>query len=179
LTAAQRLALRPRIEHAQVVALPDIARFAKLNVLASIQPTHATSDMNMAEDRVGPQRIQGAYAWRKLRSSGARLAGGSDFPVELANPFHGLYAAVTRQDRQGLPNNGWYAREKLTRQEALRLFTTDAAYAGYAEGKVGSLAPGQWADFILLDRDYFQVPDDQVDDITVVATYVSGKQVAH
>ena len=122
-------ALRPRIEHAQVVALEDIPRFAKLDVIASIQPTHATSDMNMAEARVGAERIKGAYAWRKLLNARARLAGGSDFPVELANPFHGLYAAVTRQDRSGRPPGGWHPGEKLTREEALRLFTLDAAYA--------------------------------------------------
>ena len=112
LTAQQRERLRPRIEHAQVVGLEDVPRFAQLGVIASIQPTHATSDMNMAEDRVGAERIKGAYAWRKLLNSGARLAGGSDFPVELANPFHGLYAAVTRQDRGGRPPGGWYPRRK-------------------------------------------------------------------
>ena len=179
LTAAQRSALRPRIEHAQIVTLEDIPRFAKLGVIASIQPTHATSDMNMAEDRVGPQRIQGAYAWRTLLNAGARLAGGSDFPVELPNPFLGLYAAVTRQDRDGKPPGGWYGQQKLTREEALRLFTIDAAYAGFMEDKVGSLEPGKWADFIVLDRDYFKVPENEIDDIQVKATYVAGVRVAH
>lgn len=177
LTAAQRSALRPRIEHAQVIALDDIPRFAKLNVIASIQPTHATSDMNMAEDRVGSERIKGAYAWRKLKQAGVRLAGGSDFPVELADPFDGLYAAVTRQSKDGKPPGGWYPNEKLTREEALRLFTTDAAYAAHMENKVGALSPGQWADFILIDRDYFTVPEDQIDDIKAVATYVAGRRV--
>ena len=177
MSAAQRVELRPRIEHAQVIALTDIPRFKQLNVIASIQPTHATSDMNMAEDRVGAQRIQGAYAWRKLKNAGARLAGGSDFPVELANPFHGLYAAVTRKDRDGKPPGGWYAQEKLTREEALRLFSADAAYAASMEDRLGSLARGQWADFILIDRDYFAVPEDQIDDVVVAATYVGGKQV--
>jgi len=178
LTAAQRKSLRPRIEHAQVIALSDIPRFAALDVIASIQPTHATSDMNMAEDRVGHVRIQGAYAWRKLKSAGARLAGGSDFPVELANPFYGLYAAVTRKNRDGEPKDGWYAQEKLTREEALRLFTTDAAYAAHMEDRVGALQPGQWADFILVDRDYFNVPEDKIDATEVVATYVGGKTVS-
>ena len=104
--------MRPRIEHAQVIALEDIPRFARLGVIASMQPTHATSDMNMAEDRVGAERIKGAYAWRKLLDAGARLAGGSDFPVELPNPFPGLYAAVTRQDRDGRPPGGWYSRRE-------------------------------------------------------------------
>lgn len=178
MTATQRNALRPRIEHAQVIAPNDIARFASLGVIASIQPTHATSDMNMAEDRVGPQRIKGAYAWRTLIKSGARLAGGSDFPVELPNPFLGLYATVTRQDRDGKPPGGWYPEQKFTREEALRLFTIDAAYAAHMENAVGSLEPGKWADFILIDRDYFQVPESEIDDITVKATYLAGKRIA-
>ncbi|HEY4369327.1 MAG TPA: amidohydrolase [Steroidobacteraceae bacterium] len=177
LTAVQRKALRPRIEHAQVIAPEDIPRFGKLGIIASIQPTHATSDMNMAEDRIGPQRIKGAYAWRSLIDAGARLAGGSDFPVELPNPFLGLYAAVTRQDRDGKPPGGWYPQQKLTREEALRLFTIDAAYAARMETTVGSLEPGKWADFILIDRDYFQVPESEIDDIEVKATYVAGKRV--
>jgi predicted amidohydrolase YtcJ len=178
MSAAQRAALRPRIEHAQIIALDDIPRFAPLNVIASMQPTHATSDMNMAEDRVGSARIQGAYAWRKLLKSGARLAGGSDFPVELPNPFHGLYAAVTRQDRDGRPPGGWYPQEKLTREEALRLFTLDAAYAAHMERVTGSIEAGKWADFILVDGDYFTVPEAQIDDLKVIATYVAGTRVA-
>jgi predicted amidohydrolase YtcJ len=133
--------------------------------------------MNMAEDRVGAERIKGAYAWRRLLEAGARLAGGSDFPVELANPFHGLYAAVTRQDRDGRPPGGWRPSEKLTREEALRLFTSDAAYAGHAETTLGALEPGKWADFILIDRDYFKIPESEIDDIKVVDTYVAGKRV--
>ena len=176
-TQSQRQTLRPRIEHAQVIALEDIPRFAKLGVIASMQPTHATSDMNMAEDRVGAERIKGAYAWRTLLDAGTRLAGGSDFPVELPNPFPGLYAAVTRQDRDGRPPGGWYSQQKLTREEALRLFTIDAVYAGHMEDAVGSLEPGKWADFIMIDRDYFQVPENEIDDIRVEATYVAGKRV--
>ena len=177
-TSAQRSALRPRIEHAQVISLDDLPRFARLNVIASMQPTHATSDMNMAEDRVGPQRIKGAYAWRTLLDSGARMAFGSDFPVELPNPFLGLYAAVTRQDREGHPPGGWHPEQKLTRAEALRLFTLDAAYASGLETKVGSLEPGKWADFIIIDRDYFKVPESEIDDIKVEATYVAGARVS-
>jgi predicted amidohydrolase YtcJ len=178
MTPQQRQALRPRIEHAQVVALNDLPRFAQLGVIASIQPTHATSDKNMAETRVGAQRIKGAYAWRKLLDAKARLAGGSDFPVELPNPFHGLYAAVTRRDRSGQPPGGWYGGENLTREEALRLFTVDAAYAAHMENKVGSLEPGKWADFILISQDYFKVSEDAIDDIQVLGTYVAGKKVA-
>lgn len=177
-TPAQRKALRPRIEHAQVLSLEDIPRFAQLGVIASMQPTHATSDMNMAEDRVGAERIKGAYAWRSLLNAGARLAGGSDFPVELPNPFLGLYAAVTRQDREGHPPGGWYPQQKLTREEALRLFTIDAAYAARMETSVGSLEPGKWADFILIDRDYFKVPAGEIDDIKVLATYIAGRKFA-
>jgi predicted amidohydrolase YtcJ len=168
---------RHRIEHAQVVALSDIPRFAQLGVIASMQPTHATSDKNMAEARIGPERIKGAYAWRRMLDSGARLAFGSDFPVELPNPFLGLYAAVTRQDLDDQPPGGWYGDQKLTREEALRGFTLDAAYAGHAEDRIGSLEPGKWADFIVVDRDYFTVPERQIADIKVRQTWVAGKRI--
>ena len=169
--------LRNRVEHAQIIALDDIPRFAELGVIASMQPVHATSDMNMAEDRVGPQRIKGGYAWRRLLDSGAVLAAGSDFPVELPNPFHGLYAAVARQDRQGLPEGGWYSDQSMTRAEALHSFTLDAAYAAHQENRFGSLEPGKWADFIVVDRDYFEIPVDQIDDIRVLQTWVGGERV--
>ena len=170
-------ALRHRIEHAQVVALTDIPRFKSQQVIASIQPTHATSDMNMAEARVGSERIQGAYAWRKLLDAGARLAGGSDFPVELANPFYGLHAAITRSDRNGQPPGGWYPAEKLSRDEALRVFTHDAAYAGHMETITGSLAVGQYADFILVDRDFFTVPEADIAETKVLSTWVAGEKI--
>ena len=169
--------LRNRIEHAQIIALDDIPRFASLGVIASMQPTHATSDMNMAEDRIGPERIKGGYAWRRLLNSGAVIASGSDFPVELANPFHGLYAAVTRRDRNGYPQGGWYPGEALSREEALHSFTLAAAFAAHQEDRLGSLEPGKWADFILIDRDYFEIPPDQIDDIQVLETWVAGKRV--
>ena len=169
--------LRNRIEHAQVIALTDIPRFAQLGVIAAMQATHATSDMNMAEDRVGPERIKGAYAWRKLLDSGAIIAGGSDFPVEYSNPFLGLYASVTRQDRDQLPEGGWYAGEALSREEALETFTRAAAYAAHQEESLGTLEPGKWADFIIIDRDYFEVPASEIDDIAVLETWVGGKRV--
>ena len=169
--------LRNRVEHAQVVALDDIPRFAELGVIASMQATHATSDKNMAEDRVGPDRIRGGYAWRRLLDSGAIIANGSDFPVELSNPFHGLYASVTRRDRDGEPEGGWYADQALTRAEALHSFTLAAAYAARQEERMGSLEPGKWADFIVIDRDYFEVPADEIDDIVVLETWIAGKQV--
>ena len=169
--------LRNRIEHAQIIALDDIPRFAALGVIASIQPTHATSDMNMAEDRIGPERIKGGYAWRRLLESGAVLAGGSDFPVELANPWYGLYAAVSRQSRSGEPDGGWHADQALTRAEALHSFTLAAAYAAHQEDRLGSLEPGKWADFIIVDRDYFEIPVSEIDDIQVLETWVGGERV--
>ena len=170
-------AFRNRVEHAQIIALEDIPRFAELGVIASMQPTHATSDMNMAEDRIGPDRILGGYAWRRLLDSGAVIASGSDFPVELSNPFHGLYAAVTRQGRDGEPQDGWYADQALTRAEALHSFTLAAAYSAHQEKRVGSLEPGKWADFIIIDRDYFTIPASQIDDIIVLQTWVGGEKV--
>lgn len=169
--------LRNRIEHAQIITLDDIPRFAELGVIASMQPTHATSDMNMAEDRIGTQRIKGGYAWRRLLDSGAMIASGSDFPVELPNPFHGLHAAVTRQDRSDLPEDGWYRNQAMTRAEALYSFTLAAAYAAHQEERLGSLEPGKWADFILLDRDFFTIPVSDIDDIQVRQTWVGGKLV--
>ena len=169
--------MRNRVEHAQIISLDDIPRFAELGVIASLQPTHATSDMNMAEDRLGPDRIKGGYAWRKLLDSDAVLASGSDFPVELPNPFYGLYAAVTRQDRDGMPEGGWHIEEGLTRAEALHSFTLAAAYAAHQEDRMGSLEPDKWADFIMIDRDYFTIPSSEIDDIQVIETWVGGKRV--
>jgi predicted amidohydrolase YtcJ len=170
-------ALRNRIEHSQIITLEDIPRFAELGVVASVQATHATSDKNMAEDRIGPQRILGGYAWRRMLDAGVLVANGSDFPVELSNPFHGLYAAVTRQDRDGEPEGGWYADQALTRAEALHSFTLAGAYAARQEDRVGSLEPGKWADFIVIDRNYFTVPAAEIDDIVVLETWVGGEKL--
>ena len=167
--------LRNRVEHAQIIALDDIPRFAELGVIAAMQATHATSDKNMAEDRIGPERILGGYAWRRLLESGAVLANGSDFPVELSNPFHGLYASVTRQGRDGEPAEGWYKDQALSRTEALHSFTLAAAYAARQEERLGSLEPGKWADFIVIDRNYFDVPESEIDDIRVLQTWVAGE----
>ena len=169
--------LRNRIEHSQIITLEDIPRFAELGVIAAMQPIHATSDMNMAEDRIGPERILGGYAWRRLLDSGAIIASGSDFPVEKPNPFPGLYAAVTRQDAAGMPEGGWYMDQALTRAEALHSFTLDAAYAAHQEDRLGSLESGKWADFIIVDRDYFEIPAAEIDDIRVLQTWVGGKLV--
>ncbi len=168
---------RHRIEHAQVVALEDIPRFVELGVIASVQPTHATSDMPWAEDRVGPERIQGAYAWRRFLDAGVRLPLGSDFPVESVDPLLGFYAAVTRQDPDGNPLNGWYPDQRLTREEALRGFTIEAAYAGFMEDEVGSLEVGKWADFVILSRDIMTVPARAILDTHVEATFLAGEQI--
>jgi predicted amidohydrolase YtcJ len=169
--------LRNRIEHAQVINGDDLARFSQLNIIASVQPTHATSDKNMAQDRVGIERMGGAYAWRGLINSGTRLAGGSDFPVEPPNPFFGLHAAVTRQDRANEPPGGWRPWDALTRLEAFRLFTLDAAYAGHQETIIGTLESGKWADFILVDADPFTVQAQNIWQIKVQQTWLAGKQV--
>jgi len=166
---------RWRIEHAQVLAPTDMARLAQLHVIASMQPTHATSDMPWAEERLGPQRIAGAYAWRQVRDSGARLALGSDFPVESVDPRLGLYAAATRMDTDGKPQGGWRPEEKLTAYEALRGFTLDAAYAGFADNEVGSLEVGKRADFVVLAQDPLAVPPEALRELTVLSTYVDGK----
>ena len=168
---------RWRIEHAQIIAPEDLHRVAKLHLIASMQPTHATSDMPWAEDRVGPQRITGAYAWRKLRDDGVRLALGSDFPVESVDPRLGLASAATRADEHGLPLGGWYPEEKLTAYEALRGFTLDAAYAGFAEKEVGSLETGKRADFVVFDKDPLAIDPVQLRNLKVRATYVDGKAV--
>ncbi|WP_282263220.1 amidohydrolase [Stenotrophomonas sp. PS02301] len=168
---------RWRIEHAQVVALEDIPRFAQLGVIASMQPTHATSDMGWAQDRVGPERILGAYAWRRMLGSGARLALGSDFPVEQVDPRLGLYAAVTRQDRAGQPPGGWQPDQRLTAAEALRGFTADAAWAGHDEAQVGRLQPGLHADFVVLDRDPLSIAPADLADLQVRSTWVDGAPV--
>jgi len=168
---------RNRIEHAQVIDVADIPRFAELKITASVQPTHATSDKAMAEDRVGAQRLEGAYAWAALRNAGAHLALGSDFPVEPANPFYGLHAAVTRQDREGQPPGGWRPDQAMTLQQAFAGFTIDAARAGLMETRVGSLEPGRWADFLLLDRDPFTISPMELHQVVVQETWLAGQRV--
>jgi len=165
---------RFRIEHAQVVALDDIARFARGGVIASVQPTHCTSDMPWAPARVGSARIEGAYAWRRMLKAGVRLALGSDFPVESADPRLGLFAAVTTQAPDGTPPGGFRPSEKLSALEALRGFTSDAAYAAFAEGEVGRLAPGMRADLTVWDRDLTRVPAAELLKARVVMTIVNG-----
>lgn len=174
---SQTYDLRNRVEHAQIVALEDIPRFKELDIIASMQPTHATSDKNMAEDRVGPQRIKGGYAWQTFLDQGTVVAAGSDFPVEHSNPFFGLYSAVTRMDHNGNPEGGWYPEEALSREEALKAFTVDAAFAAHQEEVLGSLEPGKWADFIIMEEDYFEIPASEIWQIKVLETWVAGKRV--
>lgn len=169
--------LRHRIEHAQVVTPEDIPRFKQLGIIPSMQPTHATSDQNMAEQRVGHERIKGAYAWRTFLDQGSKIACGSDFPIESPNPFEGLHAAVTRQNNANVPVGGWYKNQAMTLTEAFRCFTLDAAWAAHQENVIGSLEKGKWADFILIDRDIFKAPPEQLGKTQVLQTWMGGKKI--
>jgi predicted amidohydrolase YtcJ len=168
---------RPRIEHCQVVADADFSRFAALGVIPSMQPTHATSDMYWAEDRVGPDRIRGAYAWRRFIEQGSTLALGSDFPVEAVDPLWGVYAAATRQDHDGRPDGGWYPEQRLTIMEAVRGFTVGAAHAEFAEGDRGRLVEGMRADVVVLDRNIMELPPAEILAAAVLYTIVDGDVV--
>ena len=168
---------RFRIEHAQVISAQDIPRFAKLGVIPSMQATHQTSDMRWAEARVGPERIRGAYAWRSLLNTGVVIPNGTDFPVEEVNPLLTFHAAVTRQDPTNWPAGGWYPEQKMTREEALQSMTIWPAYAGFQESMLGSLSPGKYADFVVLDRDIMRVPDTEILGTRVTSTWIGGKRV--
>jgi predicted amidohydrolase YtcJ len=168
---------RFRIEHLQVVAPSDFSRLAPHGIIASMQPTHATSDMGWAEDRLGSERIKGAYAWRTVLNSGARLALGSDFPVEFVNPFFGIYSAVTRQDQKGNPPGGWYPDQKLTLAEAIRGFTSDAAYAAFEESSRGTIEPGKLADLTIVEGDFYAAPQSSLFATKVRYTVVGGEVV--
>jgi predicted amidohydrolase YtcJ len=168
---------RWRIEHFQIADPKDIPRLAPAGIIASMQPTHQTSDRLMAEKRLGPNRLAGAYAWQSVLKSGARLAFGTDFPVESPNPFPGLAAAISRQDMNGQPPGGWIPGERLTFAQSLDAYTRGAAYAGFAEDRVGALEPGKWADFILVDRDPTKVDAQQLARTDVLETWVAGKKV--
>jgi len=168
---------RWRIEHFQIVDPADIPRIAPAGIIASMQPTHQTSDRLMAEKRLGPDRLKGSYAWQTVLKSGARLAFGTDFPVESPNPFPGLSAGVSRQDVSGQPPGGWMPGERLTFEQALDAYTRGAAYAGFAEQKIGALEPGKYADFILVDRDPTKVDAQSLARTEVLETWVGGKKV--
>lgn len=168
---------RFRIEHAQIISLPDFKLFQENSVIASMQATHATSDMRWAERRLGPDRIAGAYAWRRFLSLGVPVANGSDFPVEEANPILGFHASFTRQDAQGNPPEGWTADQRLTRAESLESWTLTPAYAAFEEREKGTLEPGKLADLVVLDRDIMTVPPGDVLKAKVVMTMLGGEIV--
>ncbi|HEU5181682.1 MAG TPA: amidohydrolase [Candidatus Polarisedimenticolia bacterium] len=168
---------RLRIEHAQILSPTDLPRFAQIGILASMQPTHATSDMPWVPARLGPDRLAGAYAWKSILDSGAHLSFGSDAPIESWNPFKGLFAAVTREDESLNPQGGWLPEQRLTREEALRAFTVGAAYAAFEEGEKGTLTAGKLADLVVLDRDYFQVPEEEIFKIVPERTILGGVEV--
>ena len=167
--------LRHRVEHAQIVSLDDIPRFKTLNMIASMQPVHATSDKNMAGNRLGNERLKGAYAWQKFIQQGTIIASGSDFPVELANAFHGLHAAVTRQGHDNQPTGGWLPEERMTPAQALRSFTYDAAFSAHQENTLGSLEVGKWADFILVDQDIIKGKPQDIWKTNVLETWIAGE----
>lgn len=169
--------LRFRLEHAQVLRLDDIGRLARLGIVASMQPTHATSDMPWAAQRLGEARLAGAYAWRKVLAAGGRLALGSDFPVESADPLLGIYAAVTRQDLAGRPPGGWFPAERLSRQEALRGFTLDAAWSLFLDREVGSLTVGKRADLVVFAHDPMTMAAAEIPRAGVDLTLVEGQLV--
>jgi predicted amidohydrolase YtcJ len=165
---------RWRVEHAQIVDPADLPRFARFGTIASMQPVHQASDWRMAEARMGIERLGGAYAWRSLIANRVPLAFGSDFPVESPNPFHGLAVAISRVDAAGQPPGGWLPEQRVTLEQALAGFTRAAAYAGFAEDRIGSLQPGRYADFVLIDRDIFELGADQIRDTKVEETWVAG-----
>ena len=168
---------RWRIEHAQVIDPADIARFGRHGVIASMQPVHQTSDRLMAEARLGPGRLAGAYAWRSVRATGAPLVFGSDAPVEAPDPFAGLAAAISREDAERQPPGGWHPEETVSIEQALAAYTAGAAYAGFAEGQFGRLAVGEQADFVVLDADPLETDASELRGIRVLETWIGGRRV--
>lgn len=168
---------RPRIEHAQVLAMSDIPRMAALGILASMQPPHAVEDMPWAEARIGPERVKGAYAWRSIRRAGVSLVFSSDLPGSGYDLFYGLHSAVTRQDRDSRPSGGWHPEQAVTIDEALRGYSRWAAYAAFREAQTGTLAPGRWADLTVLSLDPFNTPPQALTGGSIVMTIVNGKVV--
>ena len=168
---------RWRIEHAQVIDPADIARFGRHGVIASMQPVHQTSDRLMAEARLGPGRLAGAYAWRSVRATGAPLVFGSDAPVEAPDPFAGLAAAISGEDAERQPPGGWHPEETVSIEQALAAYTAGAAYAGFAEGQFGRLAVGEQADFVVLDADPLEADASELRGIRVLETWIGGRRV--
>lgn len=168
---------RWRIEHAQVIDPADIARFGKHGIIASMQPVHQTSDREMAEKRLGPTRLGGAYAWKSVQASGAKLAFGSDVPVELSDPWAGWAAAISRVGPDGQPLGGWQPQERVSREQAFAAYTANGAYAGFAEGRFGRLVPGERADFLFVDRDPFLATPAELAATKVTEVWVNGRKV--
>ncbi|MGE5322118.1 MAG: amidohydrolase, partial [Actinomycetota bacterium] len=168
---------RWRIEHSQTVAEKDFARYARLGVIASVQPYHAIDDGRWAEKRIGPQRIQRTYAFRTFLDNGVRLAFGTDWPVAPLNPMWTIYAAVTRATLDGKNPEGWIPDQKLTVAEAVEAYTMGSAYAEFQDNQKGSITPGKLADFVVLSDDIFHIPPSQIKNVKVEATYVDGKLV--
>jgi predicted amidohydrolase YtcJ len=168
---------RFRIEHAQILDHADIARFAQLGVIPSMQATHQTSDMYWAEQRLGGGRLYGAYAWRSLLNTGVIVPNGTDFPVEAVNPMRTFHSAISREDENNWPPGGWHPEQKMTREEALKSMTIWPAYAAFEDKLMGSLEPGKYADFVVLDQDIMTAPAERILQTNVVATYVGGVAV--
>lgn len=172
-----RKPLRWRIEHAQILSQPDIPRFAKLGIIPSMQPSHAIGDLHFAPSRLGVKRLDGAYAWQTLIKSGVVIAGGSDAPVERGEPMIEFYAAVARKDQKGFSGEGWHPEEKATREQALKMFTTWAAFAAFEEKQRGSIEPNKWADLTILSADIMQIPEAEILKTKCVMTVIGGEIV--
>lgn len=168
---------RHRDEHAQTLQLSDIPRFGQLGVIASMQPTHCISDKRFYEKRIGTERSKGAYAWRSLVNSGAKLAFGTDYQVEPLNPMEGLYAAVSRKDRLGEEGQGWFPEQKLTMEEAIKFYTLGSAYAQFMEDRKGIIKPGYLADIVIVDKDLLTIPESEIMKTKVDYTITGGKMV--
>jgi predicted amidohydrolase YtcJ len=168
---------RFRVEHVQVIARQDIPRLKQLGLIASMQTTHQISDMGWAQDRLGPERIKDAYAWRSILDTGTIVANGTDAPVEPVNTLRTFHAAIARQDERNRPPGGWYPDQRMTRDEALRSMTIWAARANFQEHHIGSISPGKYADFVVMDRDWMTVAPEDIMGTAVVATYFDGKRV--
>jgi hypothetical protein len=168
---------RWRIEHVQIIAPDDFDLFGKYSIVPSVQPTHATSDMYWAEDRVGAERIKGAYAYKQLLDQAGWIPLGTDFPIENINPLYTFYAAVERKDFEGWPEEGFQMENALTREEALKGMTIWAAMAAFEENEKGSLEAGKMADFVVLDKDIMEINGSEIPKVKVLKTYVDGQEV--
>jgi hypothetical protein len=168
---------RDRIEHAQIVSPADLPRFASFDVIASMQPSHLLDDQRWATDRIGPERLKGAYAWQTMEKNGVHLAFGTDFPVESVNPLRGIYSCVTRELPGGGPEGGWYPEEKLKMNECLRDYTWGSAYAEFEEARKGTIAPSMLADIVVFPSDITQIPARDLLKLPVAMTIAGGRIV--